>query len=198
MLTLEHEPGHAGQEKANKMYTCMKQTFSWHTMVADVASLVTNCLSSAKGNVKGRRRSNLRHFFPATDPFADVCLALLGPLPGTAYGCQYLLGFFDRFKKPTRVVLIPKQDAETAVSAFMDTWVSSYGPPDALLTHTGPQLTSAHFREVLGTPGVRHVTSTAYHPKRRAQLNGTTEPLWPSFRPVSRITWIDGIRWCPP
>jgi len=51
----------------------------------------------------------------------------------------------DRFSKLTRVVALPREDAETVASAFCDTWVASYGPPDTLLTDNGPQLTSTLF-----------------------------------------------------
>ena len=170
VLTLEHEPGHAGHPGVNKMYTSMRRSFYWDTMVADVASFVSNCPSCAKGKVQGRRRTNLLRLFPATDPFTDVCLDLLGPLPETANGNEYLLVIVDRFTKLTRVVPIPNQDAETVVSAFLDTWVASYGPPDTLLTDNGPQLTSVHFRGVVGMLGIRHITSTTYHPQTQGQV----------------------------
>lgn len=60
----------------------------------------------------------------------DVCLDLLGPLPETPSGHVYLLVMVDRFTKLTRVTPLPNQDAETVASAFLDTCVASYGPPD--------------------------------------------------------------------
>lgn len=68
------------------------------------------------------------------------------------------------------MVLIPNQYKETVVSAFLDTWVASYEPTDALLADNGPQRTSVHFRGVVGMLGNRHVTSTTSHPQTQGQF----------------------------
>lgn len=80
MLKFEHELGHAGHPGFNKMYTSMRRTFHWDTMVDDVYSVVSNGTIYAKGNVQGRRRTNPMRLFPATELFNDVRLDLLGPL----------------------------------------------------------------------------------------------------------------------
>jgi len=63
-------------------------------------------------------------------------------------GNRYLLVMVDRFFKLTGVVERPREDAETVASAFFDTWVASYGPPETLLTDNEPQLTSTLFQGV--------------------------------------------------
>lgn len=94
-------------------------------MVADEASFFSNCPSCAKGKIQGRRWTNLLGLFPATDPFVDVYLDLLGPRPETDNVNEYLLVIVYRFTKLTLVVPIPNQDAETVVSAFLHTWVAA-------------------------------------------------------------------------
>lgn len=170
VMTLEHEPGHAGHPGVNKMYASMRRVFYWESMVADVYAFVTDCPACAKGKVQGRRRTNYLKLFPATEPFTEVCLDLLGPLPETSNGNVYLVVIVDRFTKLTRVVPIAREDADTVVSAFLDTWVASYGPPDTLLTDNGPQLASTHFRGVCGMLGIKHVTSTTDHPQTQGQV----------------------------
>jgi len=142
LLTLEHAPANAGHPGANMMYVSMRRFFYWKSMVADVYDNAANCRTCAKGRVGGRRRTNPLRLFPATEPLSDVCLDLLGPLPKTAAGNRYILVLVDRFSTLTRVAPLPREDAEAVVSAFYDTWVASYGPPDTLLTDNGPQLTS--------------------------------------------------------
>lgn len=170
VLSLEHEPGHAGHPGMNKMYTSMRRVFYWESMVADVHAFVSNCSSCSKSRVQGRRRTNPLKLFPATEPFKDVCLDLLGPLPWTVNRNRYLLVIVDRFTKLTRVVPIGSQDAAVVASAFLDTWVASYGPPETLLTDNGPQLASTYFRGVCGLLGIKHVTSTTYHPQTQGQV----------------------------
>lgn len=170
ILMLEHEPGHAGHPGVNKMYTSLRRSFYWDSMITDVYAFVSRCSACAKGKVQGRRRTNPLRLFPATEPFTDVCLDLLGPLPETINGNKYLVVMVDRFTKLTRVVPVDREDAETVASAFLDTWVASYGPPDTLLTDNGPQLTSTHFRAVCSMIGIKHLTSTTYHPQTQGQV----------------------------
>jgi len=170
ILTLEHAPTHAGLPGANKMYVAMRRFFYWESKVADVYDYVANCGTCAKGSVGGRRRTNSLRLFPPTEPLSAVCLDLLGPLPKTAMGNRYLLVMVDRFSKLTRVVALPREDAETVASAFCDTWVASYGPPDTLLTDNGPQLTSKLFQGVFRLIGITNLYSTTYHPQTQGQV----------------------------
>jgi len=170
ILTVEHAPAHAGHPGANKMYVSMRRFFYWESMVADVYAYVANCGTCAKGRVARRRRTNPLRLFPPTEPLSAVCLHLLGPLPKTAIGNRYLLVMVDRFSKLTRVVAIPREDAETVASAFCDTWVASYRPPDTLLTDNGPQLTSTLFQGVCRLMGITNLYSTTYHPQTQGQV----------------------------
>ena len=55
-------------------------------------------------------------------------------------------------------------------SAFCDTWVASYGPPDTLLTNNGPQLTSTLFHGVCRLMGITNLNSTTYHSQTQGQV----------------------------
>jgi len=128
ILTLEHAPAHAGNPSANKMYVSMRRFLYWESMMADVYAYVAKCVTCAKGRVGERRRTSPLRLFPPTEPLSAVCLDLLGPLPKTAMSNRYLLVMVGRFSKLTRVVALPREDAETVASAFYDTSVASYGP----------------------------------------------------------------------
>jgi len=76
----------------------------------------------------------------------------------------------DRFSKLRRVVELPRKDAETVASAFCDSWVASYGPPDTLPTDNGPQLTSTLFQGVCRLMGITNLYSTTYHHQTQGQF----------------------------
>jgi len=48
--------------------------------------------------------------------------------------------------------------------------VASYGPPDALLTNNGPQLTSKLFQAVSRLMGITNLYSKTYHPQTQGQV----------------------------
>lgn len=150
VLTYEHAPAYAGHPGVNKMYASMRRAYYWEAMVTDKYDFVANCDACAKSKIGGRRRTAPLRLFPASDPLTDVCLDLLGPFTKTAVGNRFFVVMVDRFSKLTRVAPIPREDAETVASAFCDTWVASYGPPDALLWDNVPQLTSSYFRGFCG------------------------------------------------
>jgi len=170
ILTLEHAPAHAGHPGATKMYVSMRRIFYWEFMVANVYAYVANCGTCAKGRVGGSRRTNRLRLFPPTEALSAVCLGLLRPLPKTAMGNRYLLVMVDRFAKLTRVVALPREDAETVASAFCNTWVVSYGPPDTLPTDNGPQKTSTLFQEVFRLMGSTKLCSRTYYPRTPGQV----------------------------
>eukprot|EP00170_Pyropia_yezoensis_P002400 contig_10068_g2404 len=49
VLTLEHNPAHAGHPGVNKMYTSMRWAYYWKSMVADVYNFVANCNAGGSG-----------------------------------------------------------------------------------------------------------------------------------------------------
>ena len=60
--------------------------------------------------------------FPATEPFASIAVDLLGPLPRTPEGYDYLLVMCDRFTKLTRVAPLKDTTAMDIVSQLLDFW----------------------------------------------------------------------------
>jgi hypothetical protein len=54
---------------------------------------------------------------------------ILGPLPITARGHEYVLVMSDHFTKLVEAVPIADQKAETVASAFIDNVVSRHGVP---------------------------------------------------------------------
>jgi len=87
--------------------------------------------------------------FPATEPFAALAIDLLGPLPRTPEGYEYILIICDRFTKVTRAVPPKDISALDDLSAFLDTWVVIYGIPDSVLSDDGPQFAAVLWQGVL-------------------------------------------------
>ena len=139
----------------------MRRWFYWESMVVDVYAFVGNCIECARNRAGKRRRTNYLKKFPPTEPLTDVCMDLLGPLPRTDVGNEYLLVLVDRFSKLTRAVPLQRTDADTVSAAFLDFWVAAYGPPDTVLTDNGPQFRATFFQGVCSFLGVTNRYSTA-------------------------------------
>ena len=81
----------------------------------------------------GTQSKAFMRLLPATEPFAALATDLLGSLPKTPEGYEYILVICDRFTKVTRAVPLRDITALDVLSSFLDTWVASYGIPESIL-----------------------------------------------------------------
>ena len=171
LLYLAHYPRLQGHPGARRMYDSLRQDFYWRFMANDVFETVRRCLSCAKSKGTSKQAQRFLKLFPANGPFEFVAMDILGPLPKTSHGKQYVLVITDRYTKLARAIPMKKTTAPLVAAAFLQNWIYPYGIPESLLTDNGPQFISQFFAIVCAALGIRRVPITAYHP----QTNGQTE-----------------------
>ena len=139
-------------------------------MANDVFSVSRDCLSCAAA--RGTRYKVQKHMklFPATDPLEFLAMDLLGPLPRTHQGNEYVLVITDLFTKLCRSVPLRNTKAVTVGTLFLYLWVYAYGAPSYVLTDNGPQFAAKFFEAVCTMIGNKHVFTTAYHPQTNGQV----------------------------
>ena len=171
VLQLMHAIPLAGHPGARRMYDTMRCEFYWPHMANDVYETVQRCESCAA--TRGTQYTKQKHLrlFPANGPLEFVAMDILGPLPKTKQGNQFVVVLTDRYSKLTRAIPTGKTTATTVATIFVDHWVIPYGIPNYVLTDNGPQFVAKFFASVCLALGVKHVTTTAYHPR----TNGQTE-----------------------
>jgi len=86
------------------MYQTLRDQYYWPSLVMDVFGWVAACLACAKNRLMGTQSKAFIRFLPATEPFEALAIDLLGPLPRTPEGYEYILVICDRLTKITRVV----------------------------------------------------------------------------------------------
>jgi len=149
------------------MYQTMRNHYYWHSMAADVFGWVAACATCAKNCFMGTQSTAPMRLFPATEPFAALAIDLLGPLPRTPEGFEYILVICDRFTKVTRAVPLKDISALDVLSAFLDTWVASYRISDSVLSDNGPQFAAVLWQGVLKALGIDTSYATPYHPQTK-------------------------------
>jgi len=171
LMDLEHYPTTAGHPGTSRMYYAMRRRYYWPTMATDIYGMVGRCALCAKIRLALRRRRTRLKLFPAEEPMTDVPIDICGPLVRSEAGNRFVLVMTDRFLKLTRAVALRNITAITVASAFLETWVASYGPPDALLSDQGAQFLSKFFLAVVRALDVEPRWTTPYY----AQTNGQVE-----------------------
>jgi transposase InsO family protein len=103
--------------------------------------------------------------------FTEVHVDLVGPLPTTAGGYQYLLKAINRSTRWAEAMPLKTVSTADCAAAFIAGWVSRFGIPAALISDRGVQFTSSMWAAVMQQLGVKHKMATAFHP----QSNGMIE-----------------------
>jgi len=165
-MDLEHYPRTAGHPGTNQRYYAMRWRYYWPTIATDIYGLVGRCALCAKSRLALQRRRTRLKLFPVEEPMTDVAIDICGLVVRSEAGNRFVLVMTDRFSKLTRAVALRKITAITVASAFLETWVASYRPPDAVLLDEGAQFLSKCFLAVVWALGVEPRWTTPYHPQK--------------------------------
>lgn len=160
--------GHPGQSRLHKR---LRRTYYWPQMAADTATTVRECVSCSKNRIRLIKQVNPMRLFPPSEPLESVAMDILGPLPKSKSGSQFILVITDRFSKLTQVVPLRRIKAYDVALAFVEEWVFKCGPPKTLLSDNGSHFVSLFFQQVCQVMSVNNRFRTTYHP----QTNGQAE-----------------------
>lgn len=140
-------------------------------MARDVFQTANDCRPCAEARGTRYKTQKPMKLFPAGKPLEFVAMDLLGPFPAAESGNQHILVITDRFSKLAQVTPLVSTTAPAVANAFVENWVIPYGIPKFVLSDNGPQFVAKFFEAICVLLGLKHLTTTAYHP----QSNGQTE-----------------------
>jgi len=170
VLRAEHSSPLAAHPGGSRMYQTLRNHFYWPSLAADVFSWDAACPTCAKNHLMGPQSTAPMRLLPATEPFAALAIDLLGRLPRTLEGYEYILVIYDHFTKVTRAVPLKDISAVDVLSAFLDTGVASYGIRGSVLSDNGPQFAAVLWRGVLQALRIDSNYATPYHPQANGQV----------------------------
>ena len=109
-------------------------------MDKDVKEYCKGCFTCqvAKGQIDSKI-GEIQHF-PATRPFQIVAMDLVGPLPETETGYQYILTILDRFTHYVSAIPLRTQTAKEVALTFFNEWICKHGVPETILSDNATQL----------------------------------------------------------
>jgi cleavage and polyadenylation specificity factor subunit 1 len=162
-----HKIAHFGIKKTLKS---LNGRFIWPNMKSDVQRWCQECqqCQAAKSHNQGHRTPMS---FLVHERFHTVHIDIVGPLPTSRSGKQYLLTMMDHFTRWIEAIPITNISAEKCAITFMENWVCRYGVPANIISDQGTQFESAFFNSLLQHLGIQRQRTTAYHP----QSNGAVE-----------------------
>ena len=168
-----HNVGHEG---IFKTYNRLKRDYYWVNMALDVKYIVTTCKRCQL--FKPQTFNSLTEDIPTEPalPFVRVGLDIIGPLPNTKLGNQYLLVLVDYFTK--WVEAEPTATIESSdVMRFLLKVFSRHGIPQILVTDNGPQFFSDKTKAFLDMYGVYVHYGAVYHPESNGMVENRNKEI---------------------
>jgi hypothetical protein len=96
--------------------------------------------------------------------FSHLHVDLVGPLPTSPNGFKYMFNIIDRSTRWLEPVPVKNVEATTAADALVTGWICRFGVPAAVTSDRGTQFTSAVWEALCTRLGIKHITTTAFHP----------------------------------
>ena len=188
-----HGLAHPGIRASRRIIT---SRFVWPGCAADVAEWCRQCQGCSTGKVTIQEKTAVEPIPLPNSAFQHVHVDLVGPLPTSEEGFTHLLTAVDRNTRWPEVIPLRATTATAVADTFASEWVARYGVPLQVTTDQGTQFTSATWKSLCKSLGMKHVTTSAYHP----QSNGLVERFHRQLKEALRArncgtSWAAHLPW---
>lgn len=173
VMRAHHDTPFGGHQGIDRTTELIKERYYWRKMDADIEQFVKTCetCNKKRATIAEKTPVPMQITAPVTRPFQQCAVDIVGKLPKTHAGNQYILTFQDHFSKYPEAFAIPDQKAETVARVFVAEIVCRHGTPERLLSDNGTNFTSELLAESCKLLQIDKIQTTAYHP----QANGVVE-----------------------
>ena len=178
ILQFAHEGmgGHLGIRKTRDR---ILDHFWWPKLQHDVSTFCNSCSAcqlSGKSNLVVPP-APLQPIPVVNEPFSKLVIDIVGPLPKTKQGNQYLLTVVDVATRYPEAFPLRKMNAKSLLKPLTSLF-TRVGLPTHIHSDQGTNFTGTLLRSVLDSLGVTQIFGTAYHP----QSQGLVERFHRTFK----------------
>ena len=155
--------GHLGRRKTLQRLKDMGVW--WQGMSKYVRSFVRSCRICQETKPVYQKKQGKMHSVPATEPWEKVNVDLMGPLPKSYGGHEYILVAVDQYTRFVEVIPLKAASSSSVACTLVREVFCRYGPPKKLISDNGPQFRGKSMRAMCAEWGVEQVFTTPYHPQ---------------------------------
>jgi transposase InsO family protein len=130
---------------------------------------------------------------------------LVGPLPTSPECFKYIFTIIDDSTRWLEAVPVKNMEATMAADALVTGWICRFGVPAAVTSDRGTQFTSAVWETLCMRLGIKHITTTAFHPcskrtveRAHRQLKDTLLACQAANDWPERLPWVLLGLWVAP
>ena len=160
-----HEKLGGGHFATEKTVEKLKSRFYWPGLKRDTqlyCATCSRCAARKAVNItqKGKLNSMCSGF-----PFERIAMDIVGPLPKTERGNQYMLVIIDYYTRWPEAFALQHQDAHSIASKLVTEYFSRYGAPYIIHTDQGANFESKLVGEICKLYDIKKTRTTPYHPQ---------------------------------
>lgn len=171
ILEENHISPHSGHSGYFKTYERIRSMFRWKGMKKTIKNFIKKCESCQKNKtVRKNYKAPMEITTTSSQPFERLSLDVVGPLPITEKGNQFILTMQDDLTKYSQAYCIPHHTSQQIAECLVH-FISYMGIPKTILSDQGSDFLSKLMSDVSKLFRIKQIKTTAYHP----QSNGALE-----------------------
>lgn len=185
--------GHLGRERTIKS---VKRRVYWPGMSSDIKRWCKECDICARAKAgPGFGKSPLQQSITGA-PLDRVGIDIVGPLPRTSNGNEYIIVLCDYFSKWTEAWAVPDHTALTVGDKVVTEFFCRFGFPKQIHSDQGREFESELFSVLCEKVGIDKTRTTPYRPQSDGlveRMNRTLLQMLSSYANQNRDNWDDNI-----
>jgi transposase InsO family protein len=188
-----HSLAHPGARATRRLMTARVM---WRGLNSDVTAWCRDCQSCQRGKVTQQATAPIQPIPIPRRRFAHIHVDLVGPLPTSPQGYQYLLTVIDRSTRWLEAIPLRDMAATTVADGLVAGWVARFGVPEEITSDRGTQFSSAIWTYLCQRLGIRHSPTTAYHPQANGMIERAHRQLKDALRSrLAGASWPEHLPW---
>ena len=180
--------GHLGNRR---MMSRIKQRYFWPGMGMDIRQWILSCDDCASRSTSHQKKMQMQKY-RVGNPMERVAMDIMGPLPRSTRGNQYILVVGDYFTKWIEAYPLPNQEAKTVADVFTTEFIARYGAPLEIHTDQGRNFEAALMKDVCKILGITKTRTTAFRPQSDGfveRFNRTLQQMISLFVNEKQTNW---------
>ena len=192
ILKMAHDMPMAGHMGIERTLQRIRKRFWWPGVAKDVKNYVQSCPECQKV-AKRPMKVPLMKMPIIGKPFERIAMDIVGPLPKTSNGYQYILVISDYATRFPEAYPLRRFTAVSVADKVMDLF-ARVGVANEILTDQGTNFTSELLKELYRMLGIKAITTSPYHPQTDGlveRLNQTLKLMLKKTSRSNRRQWDD-------
>ena len=177
VLCALHDNPSAGHLGVTKTLERVRKRFHWLGMREDVENHVRMCMACAEVNDPPRLLKAPLINVKAGHPLQRVAIDIIGPMPKSSSGHEWLLVVSDHFTKFAQAFPLRNTLSVTLARKVMDEYICRFGCFEGLHSDRGANVDGAVFRGLCDLIEAVKTRTTPYHPQGDGQVERLNKSL---------------------